>query len=85
MVTVERTTKVKSMKIKVKVSAKQFMKLARNLDTYKFTEDDADCLEELVWLIREENFADYGRLRTRLKAKLAELQILDLNLFKARP
>jgi len=66
------------MKIKIKVSAKQFMELARNLDPMRFSEDDADCLEDLAWLIREEHIIDNKRLITRLKAKLAELQILNL-------
>lgn len=67
------------MKIKVKVSAKQFMKLARNAPSFgQFTGDDADCLEDLAWSIREENFEDSDRMRKRLRAKLAELQILEL-------
>ena len=68
------------MKIKVKVSVKQFMKLVRTLEPRQFTSNDADILEDLAWLIREEGyFEDVSLVIKRLKAKLAELQILDLN------
>ena len=68
------------MKIKVKVSVKQFMNLARYLKPRRFTSNDADILEDLAWLIREEvYFLDVSLVIKRLKAKLAELQIYELD------